>query len=101
MKNFKLNLRSLLAGVILILALQPAFAAKKLKVVATIPDLADIMKRVGGERVKVEALAKGYQDPHYVDAKPSLILKLSRADLFIQVGLDLEIGWAPPLLETA
>lgn len=99
MKNLKTQF--LLANLILTLAIQPTFAAEKLKIVTTIPDLADIAARVGGERVEVEALAKGYQDPHYVDAKPSLILKLRRADLFIQVGLDLEIGWVPPLLDAA
>ena len=92
------------AGVILTLSLAlslPARSNDKLKLVTTIPDLADIAARIGGDRVEVEALAKGYQDPHFVDAKPSLILKLKRADMFIQVGLDLEIGWVPPLLEAA
>lgn len=96
--------KSLLVGISIFLSVilaLPAFSADKLKIVTTIPDLANIAARVGGERVEVEALAKGYQDPHYVDAKPSLILKLKRADMFIQVGLDLEIGWVPPLLEAA
>lgn len=73
----------------------------KVKVVTTLPDLAYITKQVGGEHVEVSAIAKGYQDPHFVDAKPSFVLKLKQADLFIQIGLDLEIGWVPPLLETA
>ena len=77
------------------------FASSKIKVVTSLPDLADIAQRIGGERVTVEALAKGYQDPHFVDAKPSTVLKLRDADIFVQVGLDLEIGWVPPLLETA
>jgi ABC-type Zn uptake system ZnuABC Zn-binding protein ZnuA len=70
----------------------------EVKVVATTEDLAAIAKEVGGERVQVESLAKGVQDPHFLEAKPSLILKLSKADLFIQVGLDLEAGWVPSLL---
>ena len=70
-------------------------------VVTTLPDLRDIAKQIGGDRVKVFSVAKGYQDPHFVDAKPSYIIKLQRADLFVQVGLDLEIGWVPPLLEGA
>jgi ABC-type Zn uptake system ZnuABC Zn-binding protein ZnuA len=70
----------------------------RLRVVATIPDLADIARQVGGERVDVESIAVGVQDPHYVDPKPSFVVKLNRADAFIQVGLDLEIGWAPTLL---
>lgn len=73
----------------------------KIKVVTSLPDLADIAKQVGGEKVEVFAIAKGYQDPHFVDAKPSFVLKLKDAEMFIQVGLDLEIGWAPPLLETS
>ncbi|MGB3942102.1 MAG: metal ABC transporter substrate-binding protein [Candidatus Manganitrophaceae bacterium] len=66
--------------------------------VTTTEDLAAIAKEVGGDRVQVESLAKGTQDPHFLEAKPSLILKLSRADLFVQVGLDLEAGWVPALL---
>jgi len=70
----------------------------RLRVVATIPDLADIARQVGGDRVEVESIVVGVQDPHYVDPKPSFVVKLNRADAFIQVGLDLEIGWAPTLL---
>jgi len=73
----------------------------KIKVVTTLPDLAYITRQVGSQHVEVSAIAKGYQDPHFVDAKPSFVLKLKEADLFIQVGLDLEIGWVPPLLETS
>ncbi len=76
-----------------------ARADDKIKIVTSLPDLADIAKRIGGEKVEVEAIAKGYQDPHFVDPKPSHVLKLIRADLFIHIGLDLEIGWVPPLLE--
>jgi zinc/manganese transport system substrate-binding protein len=75
-----------------------AQSQERLRVVATIPDLADIARQVGGDRVEVESIAVGVQDPHYVDPKPSFVVKLNRADVFIQVGLDLEIGWAPPLL---
>jgi zinc/manganese transport system substrate-binding protein len=70
-------------------------------VVATLPDLADIARQVGGDRVEVTSLAVGFQDPHYVDPKPSFVVKLNRADVFIQVGLDLEVGWVPPLLNQA
>lgn len=76
-----------------------AHASPKIKVVTTIPDLASIAAEVGGEEVDVFAIAKGYQDPHFVDAKPSFMIKLQDADLFVQVGLGLEIGWVPPLLE--
>jgi zinc/manganese transport system substrate-binding protein len=54
---------------------------------------------VGGDHVSVEAIARGYQDPHYVEAKPSFILKLQRADLLVVVGRELEIGWLPPLVQ--
>lgn len=87
------------AGVCLwVLAPAPASAASKLRVVATTEDLAALAREVGGDRVQVEAIARGYQDPHFVDPKPSFILKLSRADLLIFVGLQLEIGWLPPLI---
>jgi zinc/manganese transport system substrate-binding protein len=75
----------------------PALA--KVQVVSTLQDFASIAESVGGDRVETTALAKGYQDPHFVDAKPSFILKLSRADLLIVAGLELEIGYLPPLLD--
>jgi len=79
--------------------LAPASAeAKRLKVITTLTDLASLTQEVGGDKVNVEALAKGYQDPHFVEPKPSFLLKLRNADLLISVGLDLEIGWLPPLI---
>ncbi len=72
--------------------------ANKLKVVTTLTDLASLTQEVGGDKIDVEALAKGYQDPHFVEPKPSFLLKLRNADLLISVGLDLEIGWLPPLI---
>ena len=73
--------------------------AAPLKVVTTTPDLADLVRHVGGDRVTVDCLSRGFQDPHFVEAKPSLILKVRDADLFVQTGLDLEIGWAPLLVQ--
>jgi zinc/manganese transport system substrate-binding protein len=73
-------------------------AAKKLNVVASTADMAALAQEVGGDRISVEAIAKGYQDPHFVEAKPSFLLKLRQADLLISVGLQLEIGWLPPLI---
>jgi zinc/manganese transport system substrate-binding protein len=73
-------------------------AAKKLSVVTTTTDLAALAQEVGGDRINVEAIAKGYQDPHFVEAKPSFLLKLRQADLLVVVGLQLEIGWLPPLI---
>lgn len=70
-----------------------------LKVVTTTEDLASLTREVGGDKISVESIAKGYQDPHFVEAKPSFILKLHSADLLVVVGRDLEIGWLPPLLQ--
>jgi zinc/manganese transport system substrate-binding protein len=77
----------------------PAVAQGKLNVVTTTEDLAAIAREVGGDRITVEAIAKGYQDPHFVEAKPSFILKLQKADVLIVVGRELEIGWLPPLVQ--
>ena len=82
-----------------ILSSVPALAQGKLNVVTTTEDLASIARDVGGDRITVEAMAKGYQDPHFVEAKPSFILKLQKADVLIVVGRDLEIGWLPPLIQ--
>ena len=75
-----------------------AGSAATLKVVATTEDLAALAREVGGDKVDVTGLAKGYQDPHNVDPKPSFILAVSRADVLIAVGRELEIGWLPPLI---
>ena len=72
--------------------------AKKLNVVTSTTDMAALAQEVGGDRVSVESIARGYQDPHFVEAKPSFLLKLRQADLLITVGLQLEIGWLPPLV---
>jgi zinc/manganese transport system substrate-binding protein len=76
----------------------PMAAAKKLNVITATTDLAALTQEVGGDRITVEAIARGYQDPHFVEAKPSFLLKLRQADLLIVVGLQLEIGWLPPLI---
>jgi zinc/manganese transport system substrate-binding protein len=81
----------------LLAAAVPASAAP-LKVVTTTEDLASLVREVGGDRVKVDAIARGYQDPHYVEAKPSFILLLNRAELLVVVGRELEMGWLPALV---
>jgi len=83
---------------LLLVAAGPAHAQGKLTVVTTTEDLAAIAREVGGDRITVESIARGYQDPHFVEAKPSFILKLQKADLLIVVGKELEIGWLPPLI---
>ncbi|MCA1563120.1 MAG: metal ABC transporter substrate-binding protein [Acidobacteria bacterium] len=71
------------------------------KVVTTTQDLESLVKEVGGDKVQVDSLAKGYQDPHFVEPKPSFILKLHGADLLVVVGRELEVGWLPPLITQA
>jgi zinc/manganese transport system substrate-binding protein len=83
---------------ILVLISAAGLAQAKVNVVTTTEDLAALVREVGRDHVEVTAVAKGYQDPHFVDAKPSFLLKLSKADLLALVGLDLEIGWLPPLI---
>jgi zinc/manganese transport system substrate-binding protein len=78
--------------------IQTGEAHAAVKVVTTTEDLASIVKAVGGDKVTVEAIARGYQDPHFVEAKPSFILKLNSADLLVVVGRELEISWLPPLI---
>jgi zinc/manganese transport system substrate-binding protein len=76
-------------------------ATAQLKVVATTPDLASLAREIGGNAVTVTALAKPTEDPHFVDAKPSHIVTLNRADALIEGGAELELGWLPPLLENS
>jgi ABC-type Zn uptake system ZnuABC Zn-binding protein ZnuA len=84
-----------------LLAAVPVRAAGPLNVMAATEDLAAIAREVGGDKVSVDAMARGYQDPHFVEAKPSFVLKLNKADLLIVVGRELEIGWLPPLINQA
>jgi zinc/manganese transport system substrate-binding protein len=98
--SFRLRLR---AGFLVLIAFtagypEAARAAGKIKIVTATTDLASLAQEVGGDHVEVESIARGYQDPHFVEAKPSFLLKLRQADLLIVVGLELEIGWLPPLI---
>jgi zinc/manganese transport system substrate-binding protein len=86
---------------IAILCLLPGLAEAKLNVVTSIPDLAALAREVGGDAVNVESIAKGTQDPHFIEAKPSYMVKVSKADLLIVVGLELEVGWIPSLIQGA
>ena len=92
MRRFILALLAILA----LLTDATAFAA--IKVVTTTEDLAALVTEIGGDKVTVESIAKGYQDPHFVEAKPSFIIKLHGADLLVVVGRELEIAWLPPLI---
>jgi len=86
-------------AVVIAVVVSGARAEAKLRVVASIETLADLTRQVGGDRVDVTSLSRGYQDPHFVEAKPSLVLALNRADALVYVGLDLEVGWLPPLVQ--
>ena len=97
MHEFSHSLKSI--GItLLLLALAGIAQAKKLNVITSTTDMTALAQEVGGDRINVESLAKGYQDPHFVEPKPSFLLKLRQADLLISVGLQLEIGWLPPLI---
>jgi zinc/manganese transport system substrate-binding protein len=88
---------SVTAALLVSAALGTTYAASKLNVMTTTEDLASLAREVGGDKVNVDSIAKGYQDPHFVEPKPSFLLKLQKADILAVVGLQLEIGWLPPL----
>jgi zinc/manganese transport system substrate-binding protein len=95
----KAYLRLLIGSLLVAPFCQPVFA--KLNVVATTADLGSIAREIGGDHLDLTTLAKPTEDPHFVDAKPSLILKLNRADVVLEGGAELEIGWLPRLLDEA
>ncbi len=99
MKSFNLHRAAALA--VIAIASTASGVSAQLRVVATTPDLASVAREIGGDRVTVVALAKPTEDPHYVDAKPSHIVTLNRADALIEGGAELELGWLPPLLENS
>ena len=78
-----------------------AVNATKINVVTTTSDLKSITELIGSDKVDVSSIATGYQNPHFVDPKPSYIIKLSKADMFVTVGLDLETGWSQQLLTSS
>ncbi|MGH2362257.1 MAG: metal ABC transporter substrate-binding protein, partial [bacterium] len=91
-------LASILAFALVTSLAPPVSAADKLLIVTATSDLAALAQEIGGDRITVESIARGYQDPHFVEAKPSFLLKLRKADLLLVVGLQLEIGWLSPLI---
>ena len=86
------------SSLIALALLLPTLASARIEVVATLPDLAALAAEVAGDRAHVTCIARHSENPHYVDPRPSLLLPLSKADLLIQNGGDLEQGWLPPLL---
>lgn len=92
------KLSAIAAVVAVALSCGAAGAAAQVKVITSTEDLASLTREVGGDRVNVEPLARGYQDPHFVEAKPSFVLKLHAADLLVVVGRELESAWLPALI---
>jgi zinc/manganese transport system substrate-binding protein len=79
-----------------------AFSAEaKLNVVATLPDFGSLAREIGGDKINLMVLAKATEDPHFVDARPSFVVSLRNADVLIDGGAELELGWLPPLLQNA
>src|SRR5258705_11000761 len=95
LKNMKTRLIFLAA------VLFAATSEAKLNVVATLPDFAAIAGEIGGDKIKVTSIARGTEDPHFVDARPSYIRVLNQADVLLEGGAELEIGWLPPLVNGA
>lgn len=85
----------------MLLAFATLAAEAKINVVATLPDFGAIAEAVGGEHVKVSTIARGSEDPHFVDARPSFVRVLNQADVLIEGGAELELGWLPPLVTAA
>ncbi len=107
MRNSYLLITTCLVGLFLISSIShmPIIHAqaglKPIQVCATVPDLGDLAQEIGGDQIKVTVFAKSQEDPHFVEAKPSFIKALSQAELFLQIGMELEIGYAPVLLQNA
>jgi zinc/manganese transport system substrate-binding protein len=93
------NLR--LAPLLAALVMAPAIASGQLRVMTSTTDLYDIAKAVGGDKIVANHIGEGYQDPHFIEPKPSFVLQMQKADVWAFVGLDLEIGWMPLLLDGA
>jgi ABC-type Zn uptake system ZnuABC Zn-binding protein ZnuA len=88
-------------GLLAVVGFVSSVYAQPLRACATVPELGSVLREVGGEHVNVVVFAKGTEDPHFVEAKPSFIKALNGCDLYAQIGMELEIGWAPVLLREA
>lgn len=86
---------------LLSLLLIPLNLQAKVNIVATLPVFGSLAEEIGGDRVNITSLARGNQDPHFLDAKPMYAVALNKADLLLQGGLELEVGWLPPVLNQA
>ena len=97
-------LRQFVSGIVLVLGLVAATAvpaAEPIRIVATVPELGSIAEAIGGDRVQVTVFAKPTEDPHFVDPRPSFVRVLNQADMYLQLGMEMESGWAPVLIENA
>src|SRR5215212_11809452 len=94
-------MKKLMASTTLLFCMVLFVKARTIKVVTTTTDMKSISETIGGDKVSVQSIATGYQNPHFVDPKPSYIISLSNANLFVTVGLDLETGWSPQLLNSS
>src|SRR6185503_11042365 len=102
LKNiYKMVMKKISILSLLLVCISSFVFAEKIKIVTTTTDMKSIAELVGGEKVSVTSIATGYQNPHFVDPKPSYIISLTKADLFVTVGLDLETGWSPQLLTSS
>lgn len=88
-----------ITSLLFVLILSGQLFAAPLKVCCSVPDLSDLAKIIGGNQVEVSTFVQGQEDPHALVAKPSDVLKLSKADAFIVMGMDMEVGWAPALVD--
>ena len=95
------NIQKLIIAVLAVSISYASSANAKLSVVTTTTDLKALVDEVGGEFVNADCIAKGTQDPHFIEAKPSYMTKMSKADLVVAVGLDLEVGWLPSIVRGA
>src|SRR5260370_28018225 len=93
MKKIQLILFTILAAA--------ASASAKLNVVATLPDFGSLAREIGGDKINLVVLAKPTEDPHFVDARPSFVVSLRNADVLLDGGAELEIGWLPPPWQNA
>ena len=101
---WKLTIHTLILTVLILtlfVSIVYAQSLKPVQVCATVPELGNLAQEIGGDQVKVTVFAKSQEDPHFIEAKPSFIKALSQADLFLQIGMELEIGYAPVLLQNA
>ncbi|MPZ77992.1 MAG: zinc ABC transporter substrate-binding protein, partial [Deltaproteobacteria bacterium] len=101
MKSIRRNFLQCFLAIGILLSLDCAVHAQQIRVITTIPDLADITRQIGKELVNVESLTKGVEFMHAVPVRPSFVPKLNRADVLVAMGLDLEVSWLPALMEVA